>query len=69
MNKSLLMVRLYDDTTILARGWKFEEGQLLVEDIVTRHKDEDPLYISDTVAISKDAIRVWFRILKGGEDE
>jgi hypothetical protein len=67
MKKSLMVVRLYDDTVIWAKDWRFESSFLIVKNAKTVHKKNNPVYIEDETKISNDAIRVWFKVLHGGK--
>ena len=60
-----MVVKLYDDTIIWAKQWKFGTGCLLLKDTKTVHKKDNPVYVEDEVKISNDAIRVWFKVLHG----
>ena len=65
MKKSLLAVRLYDDTVIFAKEWKQETGRFILKDTKSVKEDDKPIYIKEEISVSNDAIRVWFTVLHG----
>ncbi len=65
MNENLTVVRLYDDTLIWAKKSKKGRGVLKVWNYKQIRDGEIPKYVDDEMAISKDAIRVFFRVIHG----
>ena len=67
MNENLTVVRLYDNTLIWAKKSKKGRGRLIIWNYKQSRKGEIPKYVDDEMNISKDAIRVFFRVLHGGK--
>lgn len=67
MNKSLLVVKLYDESVIYAKEWKIKPGGFILKNTKTMRENENPIYIDDEINVSNDAIQVWFKVLKGRE--
>ncbi len=69
MNENLTVVRLYDDTLIWAKKSKKGRGRLIVWNYKQVRQGEVPRYVDDEMSISKDAIRVFFRVLHGDKPQ
>ena len=65
MNENLTVVRLYDDTIIWAKKSQKESDKLRIWDYKQVRDGERPIYVDDEMAISNDAIRVFFRVIRG----
>lgn len=65
MNKSLMVVKLYDETEIWAKRWRTRPGGFTLSHTKCVKEGEKPIYIEDEVDVSNDAILVWFRVLRG----
>jgi len=66
MLSSLIAIKLLDGTLIYAREHLIEDGRIRAKNIKFMKEGETPTYIDDEMAISNDAVDVWFRILEGG---
>ena len=67
MNENLTVVKLYDETIIWAKKSKKGRGVLRIWNYKQVREGEIPQYVEDEMAISKDAIRVFFRVIHGGK--
>jgi hypothetical protein len=65
MNENLTVVRLFDDTIIWAKKSQVGNERFKIWDYKQVREGERPLYVDDEMAISNDAIRVFFRVIHG----